>query len=472
MAVDYDLIIIGTGTATSLIEPFLHRNPEGRVAVIDRNTPGGICLTRGCIPSKLLLYPAELLHLIRRSGEFGIDATVNDVDFGGIMQAMRDNVGEDIENIRRGLEEAEQIDYYRDIARFVEPYTLEVGNETIRGDIIILCTGSKPAIPPIEGIDSVAFHTSSTLLDMTERPDSLVIVGGGYIAAEYGFFFSQMGTQVTIVGRNPQFLPAEEPEISRVAQEKLREHLDLVTNHEVRAMSSTGDGVEITAVNRGTESEVSFTASDVLIATGRSPETDILQPEKGGIEIDERGWVVVDDRLETSQPNIWALGDATGRHLFKHVANHEVEVVYHNALLDKDMEADYHAVPHAVFTSPEVAAVGMRENEAIEEYGGDGVLIGFYRYEDTGKGNAMHASDYFVKVILEREELRILGAHIVGPMASVLIQEIINLMYTPGRQVHPLLQAMHIHPALPEVVQRACGNLMTPEEYQHVLEDG
>jgi len=472
MAVDYDLVIIGTGTATSLIEPFLQRNPEGRVAVIDRNTPGGICLTRGCIPSKLLLYPAELLHTMRQGSEFGIDATVNDIDFAGIMQAMRDNIGEDIESLRRGLEQAEQIDYYREVARFVEPYTLAVGEDVIKGDMIILCTGSKPMIPPIEGIDSVAFHTSSTLLDMTERPDSLVIVGGGYIAAEYGFFFSQMGTEVTIVGRNPQFLPAEEPEISRVAQEKLREHLDLVTNHEVSAMSPAGDGVKITAVNRDAESEVSFTASDVLIATGRSPETDILAPKQGGIEVDERGWITVDEHMRTSQPNIWALGDATGRHLFKHVANHEVEVVYHNALLGHDMEADYHAVPHAVFTSPEVAAVGMREKEAVEEYGDGGVLIGFYRYEDTGKGNAMHASDYFVKIILEREELRILGAHIVGPMASVLIQEIVNLMYTPGRQVHPLLQAMHIHPALPEVVQRACGNLMTPEDYQHMLEDG
>ncbi|MGC9307572.1 MAG: dihydrolipoyl dehydrogenase [Thermoplasmatota archaeon] len=470
MAIDYDLIIIGTGTATSLIDPFLREHPDGRIAVIDRNTPGGICLTRGCIPSKLLLYPAELLHMMTQGKEFGIDATINEVDFRGIMQAMRDNIGEDIENIRQGLQEAEQIDYYREVARFIEPYTLEVGEETITGDMIVLCTGSKPAIPPIEGIDSVAFHTSSTLLDLEERPDSLVIVGGGYIAAEYGFFFSLMGTKVTIVGRNPQFLPDEEPEISAVAQHKLMEHLDIVTNHEVRSMSQGDDEVTIIAVNRDDGSEVSFKASEVLIATGRAPETDILQPEKGGIEVDEHGWITVGEHLQTSQSNVWALGDATGRYLFKHVANHEVEVVYHNALLDKDMAVDYHAVPHAVFTSPEIAAVGMREDEAVEEYGDDGILIGFYRYENTGKGDAMHARDYFVKVILEREELYILGAHIVGPMASVLIQEIVNLMYTPERQVYPLLQAMHIHPALPEVVQRACSNLMTREQYHHQLE--
>jgi len=472
MAIDYDLVIIGTGTATSLIEPFLHRDPEGRIAVIDRNTPGGICLTRGCIPSKLLLYPAEMLHTMKQGSEFGIDATVNDIDFPGVMQAMRDNIGEDIETLRQGLQQAEQVDYYRDVARFVEPYTLAVGDTTIRGDMIVLCTGSKPAIPPIEGIDDVAFHTSSTLLDLTERPDSMVIVGGGYIAAEYGFFFSQMGTDVTIVGRNPQFLPAEEPEIAAVAQQKLMEHLDIVTNTEVRAMSSTGGDVTVTAVNRDDGSEVSFEASEVLIATGRAPETDILEPEKGGVEVDEHGWIVVDEHMQTSQPNIWALGDATGRHLFKHVANHEVEVVYHNALLGHDLSADYHAVPHAVFTSPEVAAVGMGEQEAIEKYGEDGILVGMHRYEDTGKGDAMHVTDAFVKVIVEREELRILGAHIVGPMASVLIQEIITQMYTPGRQVHPLLQAMHIHPALPEVVQRACSNLMTPEQYHHRLEHG
>ncbi len=470
MAIDYDLVIIGTGTATSLIEPFLQQHPDARVAVIDRNTPGGICLTRGCIPSKLLLYPAEMLHTMKQGGEFGIDVTVNEVDFGGIMQAMRDNIGDDIESLRRGLEQAEQIDYYHAAARFVEPYVLEVGDRTVRGDMIVLCTGSKPAIPPIEGVDDVAFHTSSTILDLEELPDSLVIVGGGYIAAEYGFFFSQMGTDVTIVGRNPQFLPDEEPEVSRVARRKLQEHLDIETNHEVRAMSPGSDNVEVTAVNQDDGSEISFNASQVLIATGRAPETDILQPENGGVEVDEHGWIEVDETLETSQPNVWALGDATGRHLFKHVANHEVEVVYHNALLDKEMKVDHHAVPHAVFTSPEIAAVGMLETEAVEEYGEGGVLIGFYRYEDTGKGDAMHARDYFVKVILEREELRILGAHIVGPMASVLIQEIINLMYTRGRQVHPLLQAMHIHPAMPEVVQRACSSLMTPEQYRQMLE--
>jgi dihydrolipoamide dehydrogenase len=167
---------------------------------------------------------------------------------------------------------------------------------------------------------------------------------------------------------------------------------------------------------------------------------------------------------------VWAFGDANGKYLFKHVGNHEATVVYYNAVLKRRIPVDYHAVPHAVFTYPEVASVGLREKEAIEKFGAEQVLIGFERYEDTAKGEAMAVKDYFVKVMLERQSSRIVGAHIIGPYASILIQEIINLMYTHEQTAQPLLDAMHIHPALSEVVQRAFQSLMTPGEYRHSIE--
>ena len=172
--------------------------------------------------------------------------------------------------------------------------------------------------------------------------------------------------------------------------------------------------------------------------------------------------------MQTSQPGVWAMGDATGKHLFKHVANYESEIVYYNAILGKKVKVDYHAVPHAVFTYPEIAGVGMGEREAVEKYGDD-VLIGFYRYEDTAKGIAMKAKDYFVKIIVEKRGFRILGAHIIGPYASILIQEIINLMYTHEQSAYPIYESMHIHPSLSEVVQRAISNLMPVEEYHHLM---
>jgi len=179
---------------------------------------------------------------------------------------------------------------------------------------------------------------------------------------------------------------------------------------------------------------------------------------------------VVNDYLETSQPNVWALGDCNGKHLFKHVANYESQVVYLNAVLKRRVKADYHAVPYVVFTHPEIAAVGMKEEKAVEKYGVERVLIGVQRYQDTAKGEAMGVKDYFVKVIVERGTLRVLGAHIIEPYASLLIHEIINLMYTPEQSARPIMEGMYVHPALSEVVQRAFHNLMTPPQYHHMME--
>ncbi|MEJ2105360.1 MAG: hypothetical protein P8X47_12410 [Ignavibacteriaceae bacterium] len=185
---------------------------------------------------------------------------------------------------------------------------------------------------------------------------------------------------------------------------------------------------------------------------------------------DKKGWIAVNEYLETSQKNIWALGDANGNYQFKHVANYEATVVYYNAVLKQKVKVDYHAVPHAVFTYPEIASVGLKEREAISKYGNEKLLIGFYRYEDTAKGEAMGAKDYFVKVIVERDTLKILGAHIIGPLASILIHEIIPLMNTREQKLTPIIDGMHIHPALSEVIERAFRSLLPPEHYHHLIE--
>jgi len=455
----------------NIVDPFIRQNPDARVAVIDKDEPGGICLTRGCIPSKLLLYPAELIRTIERAGRFGIEIDLKNVDFQAVMERMRTLIYGDIDGIRQGLTESKNIHYYHDVAKFVAPYTLRVGGETIKSKMILLCTGSRPTIPPIEGLEKINYHTSSSVLKLRTLPKSIAIVGGGYIAAEYGHFFSAMGSKVTIIGRNPRFLPGEEPEISGLATRELGKHMTIITNHEVREVHETSGGKKrLIAVNKDNGKRMETTTDDILVAAGRGPNTDILHPDRGGIETDSRGWIVVDEYLETSQPNVWALGDANGRHLFKHVGNYESVVVYYNAVLKRSVKVDYHAVPHAVFTYPEIASVGLGEKEAIEKHGEDGVLIGVYRYQDTAKGEAMDVKDFFAKVIVERKGLKILGAHIIGPHASVLIQEIINLMYTPGESAEPLIDSMHIHPALSEVVERAFDSLTPPGQYHHVLE--
>jgi mycothione reductase len=464
----YDLIVIGSGSAMNIVDPMISENPKIKIAVIDKDDPGGICLTRGCIPSKILLYPAELVRMIEEARELGVESEFTKIDFEKIMGRMRSLIGGDIDSIRRGLSSSENIDYYHSTAEFVSPYTMSVGSETITSKMIFLTIGSKTLIPEIKGLGETGYLTSDSLLNLTSLPKSVAIVGGGYIAAEYGHFLSSMGSEVTILGRNPRFLPEEEPEISLVAEKKLGAHIKILKNHAVTEVSKTSSGKRVSALDRTTGKYLTAEAEEIMIASGRGPLSDILHPEKAGIKTTKEGWIEVNEYLETSQPNVWAFGDANGKNLFKHMANYESEIVYYNAVLKKKVKADYHAVPHAVFTYPEIAGVGLKEKQAVEKYGKN-VLIGSYRYENTAKGEAMNAKDYFVKIIVDGSNSKILGAHIVGPEASILIQEIINVMYTEDQSVDTISRAIHIHPALSEVVQRAVGSLMSVEHYHHML---
>ena len=337
---------------------------------------------------------------------------------------------------------------------------------------------------------------------MDMLPESIAIVGGGYIAAEYGHFFSSMGSHVTIVGRNKQFLPYEEIEISSLAKIELGNHMTIITNKEVievrdsisrRKNATSGDDpngkkssddisheqkerILLIARDMTTGERMTITAEEVLIAAGRGPNTDILHTERAGIKTDEDGWIAVNEYLEASQPNVWALGDANGVYPFKHKANYEAGLVFSNAVLKRDekkkVKKDYHAVPHGVFTYPEIASVGLGEREALADFGENNILLGIARYEDTAKGIAMGIKNCFVKVIVKANDLELIGAHVIGPQATVLIQEIVNIMYTQKeRSVKPILSAMHIHPALSEVVQRSISSLMPPQQYHHLITD-
>jgi mycothione reductase len=453
----------------NIVDPMLRDNPRMKVAVVDKDEPGGICLTRGCIPSKILLYPAELVRLAEKAREFGVATEIKSIDFAQVMGRMRSLIDADINSIRQGLSSSDNIDYYHDTAEFMEPYTLKVGGEKIRSKLIFLCTGSQTIIPEVKGLADVGYLTSDEVLKLKKLPKSVTVIGGGYIAAELGHFLAAMGSDVTIVGRNPQFLPEEEPEVSEVLRNELGRHMTILTNFEVREAKASRGLKRLVAVDRKTWKAREVVAEEVLVAAGRGPTSGILHPERGGVQTDERGWIKVDEYLQTTQPGVWAMGDADGRFMFKHVANYESEVVYYNAVLKRGVKVDYHAVPHAVFTYPEAAGVGMKEREAVEKFGKSGVLIGFYRYEDTAKGEAMAAKDYFVKVIMEKETERIVGAHIAGPYASMLIQELVNAMYTGDQGPSDIRRSMYTHPALNEVVQRALYSVYEVDEYHHLL---
>ncbi|HER54434.1 MAG TPA: dihydrolipoyl dehydrogenase, partial [Candidatus Bathyarchaeota archaeon] len=225
----YDLICIGTGSALAIVEAMIQNNPKSKIAVIDKDVPGGICLTRGCIPSKMLLYPADVVRTVEKARFFGIDSKIQNIDFKKVMERMRNTINKDINDIRQGLMQSKHVDYYPETAEFVAPYTLKVGKETITAKMIVLGTGSKPAVPPIKGIEKTGYLTSDTILQINELPKSIIVVGGGYIAAEFSHFLSAMGAQVTVIGRNPQFIPEEEPEVSALAKRELEKHVTIYT---------------------------------------------------------------------------------------------------------------------------------------------------------------------------------------------------------------------------------------------------
>ena len=462
---EYDIIAIGTGSAMNIVSPLLDQLPDIKVAVVESGPVGGICLTRGCIPSKLILYPAELVETIKQAKEFGITVRIEDIDFEHIMNSMRENIGEDSQMITRGLQGSPNIDFYHSTGEFIADHTMKVKDEVIKGKTILISSGSRPFIPNITGLKETGYLTSTSFLTLKQRPQSMAIIGGGYIAAEYGHFLAAMGSKVTIIGRNPQFVPQEEPEVSDLLKAKLSERMDILTGVEVKKVEKISGMKRVYGVMKGTGEEVIVEAEEILIAAGRASYSKLLKPEKSGVKTDARGWIIVDDKMQTSQPNIWAFGDAIGKHLFKHVANMESQVAFYNAFTEHEMKVDYHAVPSAIFTSPEVASVGMREAESREQ--GHNILIGKYLYENTAKGQAIGAKDYFVKVLVDKADSRILGAHIIGPQASVLIQEIINLMNTPSGSWDPIGDGMHIHPALSEVVERAFLNLYDPDAHLH-----
>lgn len=460
MVKHYDIVAFGTGSSLNIVSELLNLGRPIKVAVIENDMIGGICLTRGCIPSKMLLYPAITVRRILESRRLGIEANISQINFEEIMSRTYNSIASESREIEESLVKHPYVDLYKGNGTFVGEYTVDVNGKEIEGDIILLCTGSKPYIPPIDGLDEVEYLTNDNFFrDLRQLPRKFVIIGGGYIAVELGFFMAMMGSKVTIIGRRPRIMHNEEPEISELFQRDLSKYMKLLINHEAIEVRKKGEKIIVTAENKETKDNVEVEADKILIATGRASNSDITRPEKTGVRINEKGWILTDKYLQTSKQDIWACGDANGIHMYKHKANYESQILFYNAFLNRKVAVTYHAVPHAIFTEPEIASVGMKEKEAAEKYD---ILVGYYKYENTAMGEAMMVKDYFAKVIVDRETYRILGAHIVGPEASILIQEIVSLMYTNDMSAIPIFRGMHIHPAMSEVVERAFYNLREP----------
>ncbi|MEF8905593.1 MAG: dihydrolipoyl dehydrogenase [Haloarculaceae archaeon] len=458
---EVDFLVIGSGSGLDVANAAANRGQS--VAVVEKGPLGGTCLNRGCIPSKMLLYHADVLETVERAGEFRIDAEVRDVDFSEIVREVNEEVESDSESIRRGLRSSSRHDLYEGEGRFVDERTVEVVSGAdegarIRAETVLVAAGTRPSIPGIDGIHDVDYLTSTGALQLETPPDHLVVVGGGYIAAELGHFFGTFGSEVTIVGRRPNLLPEADEEVAEAFTERYADRFTVHTGYAATAVSETDGTVTVEArpyeygEDGGIleEDPVTVTGDELLVAAGRTPNTDLLDLDAAGVETDDRGFVETDEYLRTTAEGVWALGDIVGEHLLKHSANHEAGAVARNLFGEELRTVDYTAMPFAVFASPEVAGVGAQEGElraAGREY-----ATRTYRYDETARGSAMKA-DGFLKAIIDLDG-EILGCHVIGPEASNLIQEVVVAMKAGSGTVRDIRESVHIHPALSEVVQR------------------
>ncbi len=455
----YDIAIIGTGSGNSILD---HRYGGKRVAICEQGAFGGTCLNVGCIPTKMFVYAAEVAQTARRAARYGIDAHVDRVRWDDIVSRIFgriDPIGISGEDYRRS---SPNIDVYDQHTRFgpVQSdgrYLLrtDAGDE-FTADKVVVAAGSRPLVPPAILQCGVAYHTSDTVMRIAELPEHLVIVGGGYVAAEFAHIFSALGVRVTLVIRDGTLLRHCDDTIcerfTRIAARnwELRTHRNVVGAHQA-------DSQTVLEMDDGSK-----VATDlVLVATGRTPNGDRLDAEQAGIDVHD-GRVVVDEYQRTSARNVFALGDISSPYQLKHVANHEARVVRHNLLRDWDdtgsMKAtDHRYVPSAVFTEPPVATVGLTENQAVAQ--GFDVSCAVQNYGDVAYGWAMEDDTGFAKIIAERGSGRLLGAHIMGYQASSLIQPLTQAM-TFGLSAHDMARGQYwIHPALPEVIENALLNL-------------
>jgi mycothione reductase len=449
----YDVIVIGAGEGLGIA--FKALSAGLKTALIDKGSVGGTCLNVGCVPSKMLICPADRIRDIESSNKLGITARVVRVDFAAIMRRVRKTRKGSRDSLLKEIRGSKNLDFYNEEARFIGEYTLQTKSATIRGKKIFIVSGSRPVIPPIEGLAGIGYLTNENIPDIVKKPGSMIVIGGGYIGVEYGHFFSAVGTNVTIVQSRDRLLPNAEPEISALLGKALARRMTVITHAE--ALGVVQRGKEFTVAVRDTRSgrQKKLKAAAILVAAGRRSNADLLQVEKTGVALDGSGYIRVDDMLRTGKENIWAFGDAIGKAMFTHAGDLEHRIAWHNATEPTPIRMDFFAVPHAVYTHPQIASVGLTEEQARK---GHEILVGRARYSDVVQGDAMMETEGFAKAIVEKGTERILGFHVIGPMASVLIQEVVNAMAEKG-DVKSITGKMHIFPAMSELIPETLRNL-------------
>ena len=442
---EYDVIVIGGGAGLKIARPAADLG--FKVAVIEESALGGTCLNRGCIPSKMLIHPADVLQQMRENDlyDIHIDGTVH-IDTEKLVQFVSKTVDEESQSIYPQYQKHPNLDLYTDHATFLGKNSLKVGSKEIKGKKIFIATGARPYIPNIDGVESTPYMTSTELLRLEKLPKSIIIIGGGYIACELGHYLDAMGVRVEFVLRS---------KFMKTLDETIQDHFQKIFEKRFKVAHIIPEKVrhkdgKFTVTGEGQTLE----AEGLLVAAGVVPNSDALNLEKAGVQMDSRGYIQVGEYLETSNPDIYAFGDIIGRCLFRHSANFEGEYLFktHFQEPDQKQKISYPSVPYGVFTWPQIGGVGKTERELQDE--GRDYFVGINAYQNSAMGMALRKEEGLVKLLFDSKTHRLIGGHIVGEQATTMCHMLIAYM-NMGARLEDLLRTIYIHPALPENIRNA-----------------
>ena len=451
----FDLVIIGSGSGNSIPD---ERFADQQIAIVEKGVFGGTCLNVGCIPTKMFVHTADVASTPRGAAKFGVDEHLDGVRWPDV----RDRIFGRIDPISAGglrwrAEGNPNTTVYQGTAKFVGPKTLDTGTgEVITADRFAIGAGSRPVVPDVVDLDTVDYHTSDTIMRLDELPKSMIILGSGFVAAEFAHVFSSFGVKVTLIARSTMLLRHEDHEIAERFTEIAAEKWDVRLQRKTVRAERTDTGLRLHL--EGPDGAEVVEADTLLVAVGRTPNSDLLDLAQTGVTTHPDGRIVVNEFQQTVVDGIYAFGDISSEHQLKHVANHEGRVVQHNLLHpDAPIASDHRYVPSAVFSSPQIASVGLTEEQAVEQ--GVTYVKGSQAYASIAYGWAMEDQTGFAKVLADPKTGKILGAHIIGPQAPTVIQPLIQAM-SFGLDARSMAKGQYwIHPAMPELVENALLNL-------------
>lgn len=469
----FDLVIIGGGAGMMVMDAALSYG--WKCAIIEKDKFGGTCLTKGCIPSKMLVYPADYIRETESISRVGIHAQKPEIDWDAISKRMWEQI-DFSEQIETRIKELGNLTLFKGKGSFVGPNEMVInyGNgqedEVIQGDRFIIASGARSQVPKVDGLEETGYITSEDFFGdkYPEKPwKSLVIIGSGAISLEFAHIFSAFGTKVTMVARSARILRKEDEDISSFVQRQFELNgIDVLTDSDIVSVSKENGVKVVTVENLNTKEKKIIKCEEILVASGSESTGDDLGLDKAGLAADKANWITTNEYLETNQPNIWAIGDVNGKYQFRHTANHEAQVLIHNLFSGKDKKAvNYYATPWAIFTYPQVGRVGATEKDLKDQ--GIPYFTAKNYYSEVVGGRAMgyknkDEDNGFIKMILG-EDKKILGVHIVGPQAATLVQPFVYLMnmeFKSQLSAYDVIDdSMIIHPSLSELTAWVLGKI-------------